>query len=335
MSVTEAKLLQVMKIIFTIVLVLAIGYFATGKNIMEDNFDTRSYKTVDSTYPIPKDNLIPPTYYRIDETRMATLPYNNYVGPMPYNNKIPYGYYIVTMPNDIGDRMAKIPSGYAIDETSNNRKIFPKTQTAIYEESKPDKDLPAGKKVHKDPVLQPVTPDEKSAYKMDDYNVQYHDNITDMNTQMGINKTPLTSTYVYDKDGNRIILPSVGNQPSPTYYSPGSFIFGSTGYVPNYEDSVYLSKTTGLSTLKMIAPTSSMKGGFCRQYQTSPLQLEQKCNSIDNMTCASTDCCVLFGGSKCVSGNEKGPYMKSNFTDPTIVNKDVYYFKGNCYGNCN
>jgi hypothetical protein len=334
MELMEKKLLRVMFIIFTIVLLLGIGYFATGKNIMEEGFDQNVYMVNDTTYPIPEDNRIPPTYYKIDQTRMAILPYNNFVGPMPLNNAIPYGYYIVTMPDNVGNRMAKIPSGYAIDPTSNNTKIYPQTNSAQYKESEPDKNLPPGKDIYTTPVTNVIPHDEKNKYLEDDYNVEYHDNISDMNNQMGIYDTNKTVAYVYDKSGNMIMLPSIGKQPSPTYYTPGSFIFGSSGYVPNYEDSVYLSRTTGLSTLKRIAPTSSMKGGFCTQYQSSPLQIEQKCNSIDNTTCASTDCCVLFGGSKCVSGNDKGPYMKSNFTDPSVVNKDVYYFKGNCYGNC-
>jgi hypothetical protein len=317
-----------MFIIFTIVLLLAIGYFVTGKNIME-GFDTSKLIVNDATEKIPDDNRIPPTYYKIDSTYMATLPYGNYVGPMPIDNLIPYGYFIVKMP-DVGDRMAKIPSGYAIDPTSNNREIYPVTAAARYKEK--------NKSDNNDDEFKNYEfisePNEKSQYKTNNYNVEYHDNIADINKQMGIYDTSFSSIFVYDKNGNPTLLSAATTQASPTYYTPGSFVFGSSGYVPNYEDSVYLSKTTGLSTLKTVQPTSSMKGGFCTQYQSSPIQLEQKCNSIDNTTCASTDCCVLFGGSKCVSGNEKGPYMKSNFTDPTVVNKDVYYFKGSCYGNC-
>lgn len=329
MDLMQAKLLRVMFIIFTIVLVLAIGYFVTGKNIMEEGFNADNYIVVDSVYPIPQDMRIPPTYYKIDETRMAILPYNNYVGPMPYNNIIPYGYYIVTMPKGVGDKMAKIPNGFKVDPTSDNRIIFPDTQNLAYSEQSKANANDVDFKSQPNSEL-----NEKSIYKTNDYNVQYHDDVSDMNRQLGIYDASFSQIFVYDKDGNPIILSSSPSQSSPTYYTPGSFIFGSTGYVPNYEDSVYLSKTTGMSTLKRIEPTSSMKGGFCTQYQTSPIQIEQKCNSIDNMTCASTDCCVLLGGSKCVSGNEKGPYMKSNFTDPSVVNKDVYYFKGNCYGNC-
>ena len=330
MSLMESKLLRVMFILFTIVLLLAIGYFATGKNIME-GLDEKKYVINATTYPIPTDKKIPPSYYMIDQANMALLPYNNYVGPIPFNNIIPYGYFIVKI--DDLQYMAKIPSGYAIDPNYNT-KIYPVTETARYKESSRDKNLPEGKEIHKDPILPPVKPDERSQYKANDYNVEYHDNISEINKQMGIYDASFSNVLVYDKDRNPILMSAAATQASPTYYTPGSFIFGSTGYVPNYEDSVYLSKTTGLSTLKTVQPTSSMKGGFCTQYKTSPLQLEQKCNSIDNTTCASTDCCVLFGGSKCVSGNEKGPYMKSNFTDPTVVNKDVYYFKGNCYGNC-
>ncbi len=66
----------------------------------------------------------------------------------------------------------------------------------------------------------------------------------------------------------------------------------------------------------------------------NPTDLEMKCNSLDTETCSTTSCCVLLGGQKCVSGNLEGPTMKSNYSDIFIVNKDVYYYQGECYGNC-
>ena len=337
----ERKLIRVLFILLTIILFLAIGYFVTGQNPMgksekdeKESFtpNYNNYQIIDTKYPIP-GNGIPQGYYQIDKTNMSQLPNNNYASPMPMDGKIPNGYFVLDMPN-IGKRITRIPSGYILDITDNtNTTIIPVTKTAQYVEDSVKTD--SSRSTPYVPTEKTKKLLEKSEYKLNDFDVQYHDDISVMKDQMGIYDISFSNMYVYDKDGNRIILPHFLSQSSPTYYKPGSFVFGSTGYVPNYEDSVYLSKTTGLSTLKSVEPESSIKGGFCNLYKTSPLQLEQKCNSIEKTTCASTDCCVLFGGSKCVSGNENGPYMKSVFTDPTIVNKDVYYYKGECYGNCN
>jgi hypothetical protein len=182
--------------------------------------------------------------------------------------------------------------------------------------------------------LDTKTTADKTKYDTNNYNVQYHDSIDDLNSQKGIYDLSFGSMVVLDKSGNKVAIPYVKGQALPTYYQPGSFIFGSSNYVPNYEDSVYLSRTTGLTTLSTIYPTSSMLGGFCTQNSNDPTALEKKCNSLSNDTCASTSCCILLGGSKCVSGNENGPIMKANYTDSSIKNKEVYYYQGKCYGNC-
>jgi hypothetical protein len=77
-----------------------------------------------------------------------------------------------------------------------------------------------------------------------------------------------------------------------------------------------------------------MKGGFCKQNANFPDLLEQGCNILDKNVCASTSCCVLLGGEKCVSGGEQGVTMKANYNEPSITNKDMYYYQGKCYGNC-
>lgn len=118
------------------------------------------------------------------------------------------------------------------------------------------------------------------------------------------------------------------------YYNPTTFRFGAATYVPNYEDSVYLSRTTGQSTVGEILNPAYMLGGVCSYYKGQPDQLEEACQKLDKNTCASTSCCVLLGGSKCVSGNEQGPTVKSNFSDIYVRNRDYYYFQGKCYGNC-
>ena len=73
--------------------------------------------------------------------------------------------------------------------------------------------------------------------------------------------------------------------------------------------------------------------GFCKASDTFG-NIEQKCNSLSNDICASTSCCVLVGGEKCVQGNENGPTKKVIYSDTTIKNRDAYYYQGKCYGNC-
>jgi hypothetical protein len=122
--------------------------------------------------------------------------------------------------------------------------------------------------------------------------------------------------------------------PYPVFYEPGSFPFSSTGYLPNYEDSIYLSKTTNLSQVAPITNAPYLQGGFCKQYEKDDLTRNAKCTALDSETCASTGCCVLVGGTKCVAGNEKGPVLKTTFSDVTIKNRDYWYYQGKCVGNC-
>ena len=122
--------------------------------------------------------------------------------------------------------------------------------------------------------------------------------------------------------------------PKPVYYEPGSYTFGASTYVPNYEQSVYLSKTTGLSQTAPLSLTPNNTGGFCESMKNDQLGLDKKCQSLKPDVCPSTSCCVLLGGEKCFGGNETGPINKSAFSDKTIVNRDYYYYKSKCYGNC-
>jgi len=128
---------------------------------------------------------------------------------------------------------------------------------------------------------------------------------------------------------------------SVTYNEPGYFRFGPSSYVPNYEDSVYLSRLTNVDWRTPVVDFASpvgnsgaKLGGFCSFNKSNPSQIETECGKLDKTTCASTSCCALLGGEKCVAGNESGPIMKSNFSDIYVRNKDHYYYQGKCYGNC-
>jgi hypothetical protein len=143
-----------------------------------------------------------------------------------------------------------------------------------------------------------------------------------------------TGTWVLNSSGKLELVPWSDISQNITYYTPGSYPFGPSNYVPNYEDSIYLSKSTGMSELMPLYNTASMKGGFCTQNKDFPNVLEANCNALDVNTCGSTSCCVLFGGTKCVAGGVRGPTLPANYSDIFVKNKDVYYYQGKCYGNC-
>ena len=141
--------------------------------------------------------------------------------------------------------------------------------------------------------------------------------------------------FVAGPDGKMVELKPTGDlKAGPTYYEPGSYKFGSATYVPSYEDSVYLSKTTGQSSTSSYLDAATMKGGACSYYKDQPEKLEEMCLAVDNNNCGAMSCCVLLGGSKCVSGSALGPHNKLNYGDIALRDKDYYFHDGKCYGNC-
>ena len=165
------------------------------------------------------------------------------------------------------------------------------------------------------------------------YDQVFHDSIEDLKKQNDMYDLSFGSITVIDKDGNLVTLPRSQVQGDITYYQPGSYTFGASSYVPKYEDSVYLSRTSHLPTMAEYR-SAYKKVGFCEADKASPMVVEEKCKALDVNACASTSCCVLLGGSKCVSGNETGPTDKSNYSDLLVRNKDSYMYMGKCYGNC-
>jgi hypothetical protein len=186
------------------------------------------------------------------------------------------------------------------------------------------------------PELQAVL--DKVEQKLEDYRDSYYDTIEYHKTEQEIrNEIKQDSTdvaYVIDKNGNRVALGKVKTQPDQLYYTAGSYPFGSANYVPKYEDSVYLSKLTGETMATPLENTAAMQGGFCTQEAHNPLKIDEMCQAMDKNKCASTSCCVLLGGAKCVGGTGNGPTMTGHYSDVTIRDRDYYYYQGKCYGNC-
>jgi hypothetical protein len=165
-------------------------------------------------------------------------------------------------------------------------------------------------------------------------NIQYHKTDEELMLESEPTDVQFGNTYVYDENGKKIPYPFSLVQGNITYHTPGSYPFGTTNYVPNYEDSIYLSKLTGQSTTMPVYNTAKMLGGFCSYFEEQPQQTETVCKTLEPNECASTNCCVLLGGAKCVYGNQSGPIYKNNYGDAFLRNKDFYYYQGKCYGNC-
>jgi hypothetical protein len=120
--------------------------------------------------------------------------------------------------------------------------------------------------------------------------------------------------------------------PKPVYYEPGTVKYNGLGYVPSYSEMIYLNNYPFESKPKELH--NGNPHGFCSTKDNVLNNIEEKCNGLPTNVCSTTDCCVLVGGTHCVEGDEKGPKNKVIYSDTTIKNRDVYYYKGNCYGNC-
>ena len=119
--------------------------------------------------------------------------------------------------------------------------------------------------------------------------------------------------------------------PSPVYYEPGTRIYGGLGYSPSHSD---IANMNNKLTSKLEEVDNSDNRGFCAMSGNTMVNIDEKCRTLSNDVCASTDCCVLLGNEKCVQGDIHGPTKKGVYSDTTIKNRDHYYYIGKCYGNC-
>lgn len=105
-------------------------------------------------------------------------------------------------------------------------------------------------------------------------------------------------------------------------------------FQPSNQDTINYSHLTGYSYATSVFESNDKFGGFCQYHQQNPAEIESICNGLDKNVCSSTQCCVLIGGEKCVAGNERGPTNYSNYNDPMVLHRDLYYYQGKCFGNC-
>jgi hypothetical protein len=159
--------------------------------------------------------------------------------------------------------------------------------------------------------------------------VDYHSSESQIRNEESITQNRIS---ILADDGIMRDVPRENAQNLPTYFSPGTYPFGTANYVPSYGDSVLLSKTMSYAT--ELHDTPDMIAGFCAQERNNPMKLEETCMAMDKNKCASSQCCILLGGSKCVAGNKQGPTNVSHYNDPLLKNREYYYYQGKCFGNC-
>ena len=168
-------------------------------------------------------------------------------------------------------------------------------------------------------------------YNSDNLDITYHADPT-QEIPSDENDLIVGRMWIKDKNGNLKSVPYDEVKNTTHYYPAGSYVFNPPTYVPDYEESVFLSKLTNLPTLMGI--NTPCTDDFCADTADSTIDRETRCNALDHTSCGKSNCCVLFGGEKCVAGDSRGPSILSNYSDITIINRDYYYYKGTCYGNC-
>ena len=266
----------------------------------------------DTTYTVPN------TYLDVSPRFVITKQSNG-------KYKMPYGYYLVSEDATLKQiTIAKVPYGSTVDVNGDLKAL---TNAEIYSGQ-----YLANIGTNKGYDSVDPSTDTKTKFDTNNYDMQYHDDTDQISKET--DQTAKNGFWVMDQSGHKVFMPWSETAATNTYYTPGSYPFGPSNYVPNYADSIYLSRTTGESATSQVYDAASMQGGFCSQYKDFPDKLEEICKTVDVDKCGSTSCCVLLGGSKCVAGDENGPKMKANYSDIYVLNKDFYYYQGKCYGNC-
>lgn len=301
--------------------------------------NTNYYKAKPVKIPI---SGIPDGYYKVSDGFMGVLPPDmkpditaiypdgSFVYNVGYINE--YDFYDRRFPiqkDESGKSPTQLPRGTYLNDDKKSISILPYGKLANGLDTPGYIDNPnlissTGK----------FTDDVSYKDIQNNYDVEFHDTAD----KLLLDETPFTdmsfgAITVLNASGEYVVLPRSNVEGTITYLKPGSFKYTPSNYVPSYEDSVFLSRTTHLPTTSFYTP-SDIKKGFCELYKDDKNKLEENCQQLNPNACASSSCCVLLGGSKCVSGNIRGPLDRANYSDVYIRNKDFYYYQGKCYGNC-
>lgn len=111
---------------------------------------------------------------------------------------------------------------------------------------------------------------------LENYNAQFHDEMNNIVKNSKLYDLQYDEVKVKDQNGNIIVLPKTKSQDSITFYKPGEFPFGASTYVPNYEDSVYLS-SIGYRTKFGNTPPKQKCDELCQAYNDFKTKMDTHC----------------------------------------------------------
>jgi hypothetical protein len=78
------------------------------------------------------------------------------------------------------------------------------------------------------------------------YDTKFHDSIEDIKEQSSAYIPQTEKIEVTDNSGNKIKIDMPKILAGQNYYKPGTYKYGASTYVPDYEDSIYLSRSIGV-----------------------------------------------------------------------------------------
>jgi hypothetical protein len=224
--------------------------------------------------PIPKHGeKMPEGYYLLSDSSLAILPPNmlpnlNKINFSEDNAKILYHY-------DIG-YISEIQYYEKKFKPDNIQKKLP--EGVYYTDSNKDfvSLLKFGQVADNEKGYGYKTKKENINYReiKDNYDVQFHDDAETVKKQ---NDLKMGEVKVKDQNGNMIVLPKAEAQGSVTFYQPGEFPFGASTYIPNYEDSIYLSSVGYRTMLGNTITGNTNCGAICKAYNEFKIQMDLQC----------------------------------------------------------
>lgn len=284
--------------------------------------------------PPREGEILPDGYYLLDSNNLAILPPNmkpnldrlTITGTPP---ELKYYYN----PGYIGET-AYYNLEFTLDKSLDVIPVgiyYTNEEKTKYALLKPDETIDTTKGWGKKRKENAANPDTTSWSRVkDNYDVEFHE---PADVLLAREESDGQCATVVTPSGERLCIPRLDAQGQPLFYKPGSYKYGGINYIPKYEDSVYLSRTTQQPTVSAYEGEEKTRG-FCEMKDAFPLLVEVECSKLDKHVCSSTSCCVLLGGQKCVGGDSSGPTLQAHYRDPALSVSDHYFHQGKCYGNC-
>uniref|UniRef100_A0A6C0B758 Uncharacterized protein n=1 Tax=viral metagenome TaxID=1070528 RepID=A0A6C0B758_9ZZZZ len=141
----------------------------------------------------------------------------------------------------------------------------------------------------------------------------FHDTIEDIKEQSNAYFPQSKSVSVTDVNGNKIKIEIPKQGAGFTYYEPGSYKYSADSYVPDYEDSIVLSRSIGL--------VPRLKGEFFISADTKKLNsIETDYNSSDSLITSSNWSAITPSGTM-LSG-EKTDNVANGQAEEDIIKKN-------------